>query len=188
MKKRERFPLVDVSGKISIRGGESVPIIKRRQADRGKSIAPDAPSDKEVEEILLGKAREGDPTEDLLMRLDALQADANTLFSAKDDIARFEALVAAAAHKDNKHKETVLRLAGCRLVTANILYRLPDFSSLLQQYIWQDLDMEKLPRLRAFVGWWMRDLAHAPIKEVHVGESLLWSPKEVRTIADEWSM
>ena len=48
-----------------------------------------------------------------------------------------------------------LRLRGYRLTTAEILYRLPDFPSMLQSYVWQDLDIApKFPVLNKFLDFW----------------------------------
>jgi uncharacterized protein Usg len=41
------------------------------------------------------------------------------------------------------------------LATAEILYRLPDYPSILQTYIWQDLDEPpRFPVLRGFLDFW----------------------------------
>jgi uncharacterized protein Usg len=48
---------------------------------------------------------------------------------------------------------------GFRLITAEILYRLPDAPALLQSYIWQDYDRTpELPRLSAFLDYWSANL------------------------------
>lgn len=42
-----------------------------------------------------------------------------------------------------------------RLVTAQILYRLPDFKSLLQTYVWQNIDtLPHYPKLNGFLDFW----------------------------------
>jgi uncharacterized protein Usg len=52
-----------------------------------------------------------------------------------------------------------LRLRGYRLTTAEILYRLPDHPSMLQSYIWQDLDIApKFPVLNKFLHFWETSL------------------------------
>lgn len=53
--------------------------------------------------------------------------------------------------------EEVLR--GHRLTTAEILYRMPDHPSLLQEFIWQELDIApKYPRLTRFLDFWQANL------------------------------
>jgi uncharacterized protein Usg len=48
---------------------------------------------------------------------------------------------------------------GFRLVTAEIIYRLPDAPALLQSYLWQDYDRApELPRLTAFLDYWSANL------------------------------
>jgi uncharacterized protein Usg len=60
------------------------------------------------------------------------------------------------------------RLVGYGLTTASILYRLPDFKSLLQTYIWQDFDTgPEFPKLRAFLAFWEANLA-GPLFSVKV--------------------
>ncbi|TAE34400.1 MAG: Usg family protein [Alphaproteobacteria bacterium] len=46
-----------------------------------------------------------------------------------------------------------------RLTTAEIFYRFPDHPSLLQCYVWQDLDATPdFPELKKFLGFWERSL------------------------------
>lgn len=52
-----------------------------------------------------------------------------------------------------------LMLKDYRLTTAEILYRLPDHPSLLQSYIWQELDIApKFPVLHKFLGFWEKEI------------------------------
>ncbi|MBK8160075.1 MAG: Usg family protein [Rhodospirillaceae bacterium] len=52
-----------------------------------------------------------------------------------------------------------LQLRDYRLVTAEILYHLPDHPGLLQSYVWQDYDLApKLPILRKFLDFWSHNL------------------------------
>lgn len=49
--------------------------------------------------------------------------------------------------------------ADYRLTTAEILYRLPDHPTLLQSYIWQDLDIApRYPVLHHFLDFWRREI------------------------------
>ena len=51
------------------------------------------------------------------------------------------------------------RLENTRLATAEILYRLPDHPSVLQSYVWQDLDqIPSFPVLKRFLRYWEREL------------------------------
>lgn len=48
-----------------------------------------------------------------------------------------------------------LRLAGHRLTTAEILYRIPDHPRLVQTFIWQDFDVAPdFPQLTKFLRFW----------------------------------
>lgn len=50
-----------------------------------------------------------------------------------------------------------VRLLGYHLTTAEITYHLPDYPDLLQNFIWQDLDMiPHLPALRKFLAYWQK--------------------------------
>ena len=47
------------------------------------------------------------------------------------------------------------QLNGHRLTTAHILYHLPDYPEILQEFIWQHLDIApQFPRLTAFLDFW----------------------------------
>ncbi len=46
-----------------------------------------------------------------------------------------------------------------RLTTAEILYHMPDHPSLLQSYVWQELDLNPdFPELKRFLEFWDRSL------------------------------
>jgi uncharacterized protein Usg len=52
-----------------------------------------------------------------------------------------------------------LQLKDYRLTTAEILYRLPDHPTILQTYVWQDLDLApRYPVLRKFLDFWESSL------------------------------
>lgn len=66
------------------------------------------------------------------------------------------------------------RLCGARLLTAEVLYYMPDHPALLQTYLWQTLDeAPRYPRLAAFLDHWRREI-EAVIHSVRVahGEPL----------------
>ena len=66
------------------------------------------------------------------------------------------------------------RLKGARLLTAEVLYWMPDHPRLLQTYLWQTLDeAPKFPRLAAFLDHWRREI-EAVIHSVRIshGEPL----------------
>jgi uncharacterized protein Usg len=63
------------------------------------------------------------------------------------------------------------------LATAEILYRLPDFPSLLQAYIWQELDEPpRFPVLHGFLNFWEAKL-DGKLHSVRVTSSGLFVPR-----------
>ena len=51
------------------------------------------------------------------------------------------------------------QLHDYRLTTAKIFYHMPDHVYLLQEYVWQDYDLEpKVPALKKFLQFWTREL------------------------------
>lgn len=51
------------------------------------------------------------------------------------------------------------QLRGYRLTTAEILYHMPDHPSVLQTFIWQELDIApRFPALHKFLDFWSRDI------------------------------
>jgi uncharacterized protein Usg len=62
-----------------------------------------------------------------------------------------------------------LQLNDYRLTTAEILYRLPDHPTVLQSYIWQEMDLAPdYPTLRKFLDFWTREL-DGKLHSVRVG-------------------
>jgi uncharacterized protein Usg len=73
-----------------------------------------------------------------------------------------------------------LQLRDYRLTTAEILYHLPDHPSVLQSYIWQELDIApKFPVLRKFLDFWANNL-DGKLHSVRVGSATLITPSEWR--------
>lgn len=73
-----------------------------------------------------------------------------------------------------------LQMQDYRLTTAEILYHLPDHPSVLQSYIWQELDIApKFPVLRKFLDFWSRNL-DGRLHSVRVGSTALITPSEWR--------
>ncbi len=53
----------------------------------------------------------------------------------------------------------IKQLHTYRLTTAEIIYRIPDHPSLLQSFVWQELDIApKFPILHRFLDFWQRNL------------------------------
>ena len=74
--------------------------------------------------------------------------------------------------------ETERMLAGQGLITAEILYRMPDFQTVLQSYLWQEYDTAPdFPRLYSFLEFWEREL-DGPLHSVRYTHRRLISPGE----------
>ena len=71
---------------------------------------------------------------------------------------------------------------GYGLTTAEIHYRMPDFPSLLQLYIWQDYDTAPtFPTLLGFLDHWQRKL-DGPLHSVRIAHQRLIKPSEWRCV------
>jgi uncharacterized protein Usg len=85
-------------------------------------------------------------------------------------------------------RDFVRQLQGYGLTTAQILYRLPDHRSLIQEYIWQDYDIfPAFPTLKKFLAFWECKL-DGPLHSVTVAHSRLIRPAEMRTIDGEFRL
>jgi uncharacterized protein Usg len=77
-------------------------------------------------------------------------------------------------------------IAGSSLTTAVILYRLPDYPSLLQTFVWQEYDLHPLfPRLTRFLQFWSRNL-EGKLHRVTVANRRLVTPVEWRAAQAEF--
>lgn len=75
------------------------------------------------------------------------------------------------------------QLLGYRLTTADITYHLPDYPGVLQNFVWQDFDIQPdFPVLTGFLKFWQHNL-DGPLHSVVVGSCQLIKPAEFR-IAD----
>ncbi len=81
-----------------------------------------------------------------------------------------------------------LQLQGYGLTTANILYRLPDYPTIIQSNIWQEYDLHpEFPELRKFLDFWMRSL-DGPLHSVTVAHSNLIKPAELKLLDKEFKV
>jgi len=77
------------------------------------------------------------------------------------------------------------QLAGYRLTTAEILYRMPDHPGVLQSFIWQKLDLApEYPVLRRFLNFWERKI-EGRLHSVRVAQKGIISPAELRLVGTE---
>ena len=69
---------------------------------------------------------------------------------------------------------------GRRLTTAEITYYMPDHPGLLQEFLWQTLDVAPdYPRIRRFLDFWRREI-DAVIHSVRVSHVGLVAPASLR--------
>lgn len=74
------------------------------------------------------------------------------------------------------------QLAGYRLTTVEITYRMPDHHDLLQTYLWQGLDLApEYPVLRKFLKFWEQEL-DGPLYSVKVAGQPLIAPARARYV------
>ena len=72
------------------------------------------------------------------------------------------------------------QLHGYQLTTAEILYHMPDHPSLLQTYLWQELDIApKFPVLKKFLDFWESNL-EGKLHSVQVAHKGIISPATYR--------
>jgi uncharacterized protein Usg len=84
--------------------------------------------------------------------------------------------------------ELAQQLKDYRLTTAEILYHMPDHPTLLQTYIWQNLDLApRFPVLAGFLAFWQRHL-DGKLHSVKVASAQLIKPAEFRFAAGEFRM
>ncbi|MFQ3622570.1 MAG: usg protein [Acetobacteraceae bacterium] len=80
------------------------------------------------------------------------------------------------------------QLLGYRLTTARILYHLPDHPSVLQTYVWQDLDLApRFPELNRFLAFWQREI-EGRLHSVAVASAGLVRPAELRYAAGQFTL
>lgn len=69
-------------------------------------------------------------------------------------------------------------LDGYRLVTAEILYRMPDHLGVLQTFVWQDYDLApRYPGLSKFLAYWEKNL-DGPLHSVRIATKRVITPAE----------
>lgn len=77
------------------------------------------------------------------------------------------------------------QLNGYGLTTAHILYRLPDFQSVLQTFIWQNYDLAPaFPEMRRFLDFWEKNI-EGRLHSVRYAHRQLIGPNEWRKVDGE---
>lgn len=109
-------------------------------------------------------------------------------------LSKCQSTIVATARDEGSSKlntqDLVRQLTGWRQTTAEILYRMPDHPTLVQTFVWQDMDrwhddpQLTYPRLRQFCGWWNANL-DGPIVQVRVGAAQVIMAKDLRHVGVE---
>lgn len=80
-------------------------------------------------------------------------------------------------------RDMELLVKDYRLTTAEILYRMPDHPSLLQTYVWQELDIApRFPMLKKFLDFWECSL-DGRLHSVKIASAKLVKPGRFRHAA-----
>ena len=85
-----------------------------------------------------------------------------------------------------KTSETELMLKGYGLTTAELFYRMPDYKSVLNCFIWQEYDLAPdHPRLFEFIEFWGKEI-EGPLHSVRFTHRKLIGPGEWRNEVGEF--
>ena len=80
------------------------------------------------------------------------------------------------------------QLQGWSLTTAEIMYHMPDYRSVLQTFIWQDYDLApKFPRLIRFLDFCSHNL-DGPLASVRVAHAGIVRPVDLQHVGSEWRL
>ncbi|SMC54668.1 aspartate-semialdehyde dehydrogenase [Rhizobium sp. RU36D] len=80
------------------------------------------------------------------------------------------------------------QMNGYGLTTAHILYRIPDFESVLQTYVWQDYDLAPdFPQMQKFLHFWRSNL-DGPLHSVRYTHRQLIGASEWRRVDGEFKL
>lgn len=75
------------------------------------------------------------------------------------------------------------QIKGCRLVTADILYRIPDHPCVLQSFLWQEFDYvnvtPRFPILNRFLRFW-EDTLDGKLHSVRVACTGIIAPTDLK--------
>jgi uncharacterized protein Usg len=78
--------------------------------------------------------------------------------------------------------ETELMLKGYGLTTAELTYHMPDYTHVLNTFVWQEYDLlPDHPRLFSFIEFWQREL-DGPLHSVRFSHRKMISPGEWRNV------
>ena len=84
--------------------------------------------------------------------------------------------------------ETELLLKGYGLTTAEMVYRMPDYTHVLNTFVWQDYDLAPdHPRLFEFIEYW-QDSIEGALHSVRFVHRKMLAPGEWRYVTGEFTL
>ena len=84
--------------------------------------------------------------------------------------------------------ETELMLKGYGLTTAEIFYRMPDYTHVLNTYVWQAYDLAPdHPKLFEFIEFWQSEI-EGPLHSVRFAHRRMLSSGEWRHVTGELTL
>ena len=86
-----------------------------------------------------------------------------------------------------EQNETALMLRGYGLTTAEFFYRMPDYTHVLNTFVWQDYDIAPdHPRLLKFIDFWKAEI-EGPLHSVRFTHRKMMSCGEWRHVTGEFT-
>lgn len=87
-----------------------------------------------------------------------------------------------------EQNETELMLRGYGLTTAEFFYRMPDYTHVLNTFVWQDYDIAPdHPRLLKFIDFWKAEI-EGPLHSVRFTHRKMMSCGEWRHVTGEFTV
>ena len=84
--------------------------------------------------------------------------------------------------------ETELMLKGYGLTTAEIFYHMPDYSHVLNTYVWQAYDLAPdHPKLFEFIEFWQAEI-EGPLHSIRFSHRRMLSSGEWRHVTGEFTL
>ena len=84
--------------------------------------------------------------------------------------------------------ETEMMLKGYGLTTAEMFYHKPDYTHVLNTFVWQDYDLAPdYPRLFKFIEFWRSEI-EGPLHSVRFTHRKVISPGEYRHVTGEFHL
>ena len=89
---------------------------------------------------------------------------------------------------ETTQSETALMLQGYGLTTAEIFYRMPDYRSVLNTFVWQHYDLAPdYPEMFKFIEFWQTSI-EGPLHSVRFAHRTLIGPGEWRQVKGEFML